>query len=66
MHDAADHAPIIDTMGGFASARQQRLDPLPLRFAQPINLLCRPNLQITSENLNHKNARSFESYECSP
>jgi hypothetical protein len=52
MHDAADHAPIIDTMGGFASARQQRLDPLPLRFA--ISLLCRPSLQITSENLNHK------------
>ncbi len=33
MHDAADHAPIIDTVGGSASARQQRLDPLPLRFA---------------------------------
>jgi hypothetical protein len=54
MHDAADHTPIIDPVRSFAPSRQQRLNPLPFRIAQPINLLCHPSLQITSENLNHK------------
>lgn len=37
--DTADHPAIIDPMRPAAPSRQQRLDPLPLRIAQPINLL---------------------------
>jgi hypothetical protein len=56
MYNAAYHAPIIDPVSSFAASRQQGLDPPPLRFAQPVNLLCHPSLQITLENLNHKSA----------
>ena len=39
MDDAADHPTIIDAMGSLTASGQQRLDPLPLRIAQPINAL---------------------------
>jgi hypothetical protein len=54
VHDAADHAAVIDSVRAFTTSRQQRLNPLPFRIGKPINLLCHPSLQIASENLNHK------------
>src|ERR1700730_1297888 len=41
VHDPADNAPIINPMRTASTARQQRLDPSPLRIAQPRNPLHR-------------------------
>ena len=42
MHDAAYHTPVVDTMRSAPTPRQQRLDPAPLRLAQPIDSLRHP------------------------
>jgi len=48
--DAADDAAVIDTVSTFAAMRQKRLDPPPLRIAQPIDLTLRyPSLRPTSD-----------------
>jgi hypothetical protein len=39
VHDAADHAAIINPMRTPSTARQQWLKPIPLAIAEPIKLL---------------------------
>jgi hypothetical protein len=38
MHNATDHAAVIDPMSAFAATRQQWFDPSPFRIAQPVDL----------------------------
>jgi len=56
VHDAADHTPIVDATCPTSAARQQRLNPLPLRIVQPIKLLAHQD-PLDSEVLNHNLGR---------
>jgi hypothetical protein len=59
MDDAADHPTIIDPMRTPAP-QEQRFDPLPLRIAQPANLLCHPSLPDQGKSESHRPAGSRE------
>src|SRR3984893_17330965 len=55
MHDPADDPAIIDAMRTTPAARHQGFNPLPLRIAQPIELLPHQGL-LDSEVLNHNSS----------
>jgi len=57
MHDPADDPAIIDAMRTTPAARHQGFNPLPLRIAQPIELLPHQGL-LDSEALNHNSSRA--------
>jgi hypothetical protein len=57
VHDPADNAPIIDTVGSTPTLRQQGFKPLPLRIVKPIELLPHQGL-LDSEALNHNLRRA--------
>src|SRR5271154_1318897 len=57
VHDPADDPAIIDPMRAAPATRHQRFNPLPLRIAQPIELLPHEGL-LDSEALNHNSSRA--------
>ena len=57
MHDPADDPAIIDPMRAAPAPRHQAFNPLPLRIAQPIELLPHQGL-LDSEALNHNPSRA--------
>jgi hypothetical protein len=66
VHDAADHATIIDPVRSFAPSRQQRLNSLPFRIAQPVNLLCHPSLSKSLGELESQIAGLLNPIEYTP
>lgn len=57
MHNAADHASIIDPMRSLAPSWQQRLNPPPFRIAEPVDLLCHSSLPSAEKLESHSNSR---------
>jgi len=57
VQDPADDLTIINAMSAPPAARHQRLNPLPLGIAQPIELLPHQGL-LDSEALNHNSGRA--------
>src|SRR5579863_1342257 len=56
VHDPADDSSIVDTARATPATGHQRLNPLPFRIAQPIELLPHQGLP-ESEALNHNSSR---------
>lgn len=57
VHNAADHASIIDPMRSLAPSWQQRLNPPPFRIAEPVDLLCHSSLPSAEKLESHSNSR---------